>query len=429
MEKFESFRNVKAGYALPKTMRAVVMEGPGFEKLKIKDVPVPVPGPSQILARVDCTTICTSVLKLVSQGSDHPFLYGWDLAKKPLIPGDEGAVTVVLPGRNVAKKFPVGQRLAIQPAVDSAPINNLEMYRDHGKGIDKVAVGYTLQGNYAEYILLTEETIKAGCLVPVPESLPYFGASLSEPISCVVSAQDHHLHLSQKKVTAQREAVKGIRKGGTVIVAGAGPMGRLHMELAMNYSPALIIALDVDDGRLAWVEKNLAPKAAGRSIKLACVNTVKADAVERVKSLAGLSMGDDVIDATGNPASIKVSQQLVGRGGVLNLFGGIPMGSHILPFDTMVIHYKEINITGSSGGGPVDTINTLDLMARKGIDPGFYVSVVGSLDSAIDFLTLVKERRIEGKAVIYPHIGRMEPSFVDYWSQEKEEALLNEKLR
>lgn len=429
----------------PKKMKAVILEGQGFENLKLKEVDVPEPNESQLLAKVDCTTICTSVLKLVSQGSDHPFLYGWDLKKKPIVPGDEGAVTVVRVGRKLEGKYNPGQKFAIQPAVDTAPINNREMYKDNAKGISKVAVGYTLQGHYAEYILITEETINAGCLIPVPsesipsesvpsgispsEDIPAFGVSLSEPVSCVVSSQDHHLHLVQENALSQRVAKKGLKKNGVTVVCGAGPMGRLHIELSLKYGPAKIISVDIDNNRLDWVMKKLSPKAKEKGIELICVNSAETDAVERIKSLTDNAMADDVIDATGNPESVKMSQQLVGRGGVLNLFGGMPKGSHVIPFDTTVIHYREVNITGSSGGGPVDTINTLNAIARHEIDPGLYVSVVGSIDCVIPFLGLVKDRKIEGKAVVYPHIRKTEPVFVDYWSKEREDAFILENSR
>ena len=60
-----------------------------------------------------------------------------------------------------------------------------------------MAVGYTLGGHLAEYVLVSEEILAAGCLLPLPDaSLPYAHAALSEPFSCVISAQDHHVHLT-----------------------------------------------------------------------------------------------------------------------------------------------------------------------------------------------------------------------------------------
>ena len=143
-----------------------------------------------MLARADAAGICTSLIKLVEQGSAHRFLYGWDITRYPLILGDEGSVTLVQVGEELSDRYNPGQRFVIQPAVDHPPINHLEHYRDRARGIDKIAVGYTLPGYLAEYILKTEEVLLAECLNALPDgSLPHAHTALAEPFSCIVSAQ------------------------------------------------------------------------------------------------------------------------------------------------------------------------------------------------------------------------------------------------
>jgi len=77
MSKFEQYRNQKE-FKIPATMQAVICTGVGFENVKVADVPVPPVGDNQLLCRVDAAGVCTSILKLVSQGSKHTFLNGWD---------------------------------------------------------------------------------------------------------------------------------------------------------------------------------------------------------------------------------------------------------------------------------------------------------------------------------------------------------------
>ena len=111
---------------------------------------------------------------MVEQGPHHQLVYGWDLERWPLILGDEGTVTLVEVGSELQKNYHPGERYVIQPAVDHAPINHPERYRDGGRGIHKVAISYTLGGHLAEYILIPEEVLAAGCLLPLPISiLPY----------------------------------------------------------------------------------------------------------------------------------------------------------------------------------------------------------------------------------------------------------------
>ena len=72
------------------------------------------------VARVDAASICTSLIKLVEQGPDHKFIYGRDIARHPLILGDEGAVTLVEVGEELRDRYHPGERYVIQPAVDHA---------------------------------------------------------------------------------------------------------------------------------------------------------------------------------------------------------------------------------------------------------------------------------------------------------------------
>src|ERR1017187_3096141 len=219
---------------LPKEMRAVVLDGIGFSHLGVRNVPTPRPGPKQMLARVDAAGICTSLIKLIEQGPHHPLLAGWDITQFPLILGDEGSVTLVEVGAELPARYSPGHRYVIQPSVDIAPVNHRERYRDNARGVNKVAVGYTLAGHLAEYVLVTEEILAAGCLLPLPDnSLPFAHAALSEPFSCVISAQDHHLHLTQADPLGPRGVVKGLKRGGVTVILGAGAMGRMHVALAM----------------------------------------------------------------------------------------------------------------------------------------------------------------------------------------------------
>ena len=65
--------------------------------------------------------------------------------------------------------------------------------------------------------------------------------------------------------------------------------------------------------------------------------------------LTGHRGADDVVVAVGSKKAIESAQKLVGRGAVLNLFGGLKKGEDIVGIDASAVHYKEINVTGSSG--------------------------------------------------------------------------------
>jgi len=412
---------------LPKEMRALVLDGAGWDHLSVKRVPVPQPRENELLARVDCAGICTSLLKLIDQGPEHPLMYGWDLARYPAILGDEGALTLVEVGEALKDQYRIGERFVLQPSIDHAPIRNVERYAGKGFGVNKVAAGYTLPGHLAAYMLITEEALAAGCFLRLPDqTMPYAHAAITEPISCCVSAQDHHLHLSHSGPLAPRTVEKGIKKGGVMVVIGAGIMGRMHVDVGMSYYPRAIVVSDLIADRLKIVDRLFSAQAEQAGIHLRLVNPGQEDLQAVISGLTGGAGASDVIVAVGSATAIISAQSLVGRGGVLNLFGGLQRGRGTVPFDTLVIHYSEVNVTGSSGGYPWDMVCTLDLMCNGQIEPSSHITCIGDLDHAPDLLRIVKRQEINGKAVVYPHRRAEEILSVERWTSADEALYLIE---
>jgi D-arabinose 1-dehydrogenase-like Zn-dependent alcohol dehydrogenase len=118
------------------------------------------------------------------------------------------------------------------------------------------------------------------------------------------------------------------------------------------------------------------------------------------------------------------AQHLLARYGVLDLFAGLPPGKELIEIDERFVHYQEINITGSSGGGPWDIIETLRLMAAGEIDAAAHIAHIGDLDHAPELLQMARERRVEGKAVVYPHRRTDSIATVPRWSAEDEQRYL-----
>jgi L-iditol 2-dehydrogenase len=412
---------------IPDEMRAVLLDGIGFEHLHIGKVPTPRPGPYQMLARVEAAGICTSLIKLIEQGPDHPLVYGRDLGRWPLILGDEGAITLVQVGAGLQKMYHAGERFVIQPSIDHAPINHLERYRLGGRGIQKIAVSYTLGGHLAEYILIPEEILEAGCLLPLPERwLPHAHACMGEPISCVISAQEHHVHLQQTDGRQERSACKGLKPGGTVVVIGAGAMGRLHVDLALSQHPRLIIVADLINERLDLVTRLFGARAEGLGVGLFPFNPGEGDLNACVAAQTNSLGADDVIVAVGTRQAVETAMDLLGQGGVLDLFGGLKKGDELVGLDARAIHYKSISVTGSSGGSPWDVARALDLMASGGIDPALHITRIGDLEHAIELLNMVKAQRLDGKAVVYPHRRTREIQAVRSWTAADERKYLSQ---
>jgi len=413
---------------IPDTMRAVRLRGKGPENIRVEEVPVPRPNDDQVLVRVDAAGVCTSLLKLVAQGSDHTLINGWDLEEHPTIMGDEGCVTVIAAGRNVAGRYPLGKRYATQPAVDCPPINHRERYTGSGEGMTKVAVGYTLPGHLAEYMLVPEEVIAADCLVPLPsDEIPFFAGALCEPFSCVISAQDRHLHISQETPLSPRVPRLGLLEGGVTMIIGAGPMGKMHAEAALRFSPSHVIVVDLIEERLEWVREVLAAPAQKAGTEL---HAVTPDASQELLREAGGGKGaDDIIVAVGNRGVQIAAQQWLAKGGVLNLFGGLKRGEHVIDVDSLRVHYDEIRLAGSSGGAPADVAEALRMTADGEFDPGLHMSMVGSLEMFPRALEMVRNAETDGKIVLYPQVRHTDLIPTRHWGRAEELAFLKQHAR
>lgn len=93
---------------IPKSMQAVLIEQPG-EPPAIGQVPVPSPGPGQVLVRMAAAPINPSDLGFMrgSYGFQKPF---------PVVPGFEGSGTVVAAGPGLISRFMMGKRVACSAA-------------------------------------------------------------------------------------------------------------------------------------------------------------------------------------------------------------------------------------------------------------------------------------------------------------------------
>ncbi|MFH1378093.1 MAG: alcohol dehydrogenase catalytic domain-containing protein [Planctomycetota bacterium] len=415
-------------YDIPKTMRAVRLHGVGLEALSLDEIPVPVPNDDQLLVRVDAAGVCTSLLKIIAQGPEHKQINGWDVKKFPLIMGDEGAVTVVQPGKNIASQFPAGTRCVIQPAVDHPPIHYRDRFNNNGRGMQRVAVGYTLPGHMADYMLVQEEIIHAECIIPLKDqTIPFFAGALCEPFSCCISAQDRHYHASQPTPTSDRQLVKGLKRGGITMIVGSGPMGRFQAEAALRFKPKHLVIVDVRAERLDWVKQHIKPDAEKAGVQFhAIINDEVPAFLDTVANGLGV---DDIVVAVGHRGVQIEAQQWLAKDGVVNLFGGLKRGEHILDLDAIRVHYDEIHVVGSSGGSPADMIESLRMVSTGEFKAGRYLSMVGSLDQAPVALEKIRLGETDGKIVLYPQVKNMALTPVNGWTRKEEIAFIEGNKR
>jgi hypothetical protein len=69
VDQFIEVKTMTAKFVIPEEMRALVLDGTGFEHLQVRKVPTPRPGPGQMLARVEAAGICTSLTNWFMDGT------------------------------------------------------------------------------------------------------------------------------------------------------------------------------------------------------------------------------------------------------------------------------------------------------------------------------------------------------------------------
>jgi propanol-preferring alcohol dehydrogenase len=87
-------------------------EGPDFT-VTVETVPVPTPGPNDVLIKLNCTGICYSDIHYMMNDIGAPKMSELGVHS----PGHEGAGVVVKVGENVTN-FKVGDRAGIKPLMD-----------------------------------------------------------------------------------------------------------------------------------------------------------------------------------------------------------------------------------------------------------------------------------------------------------------------
>jgi alcohol dehydrogenase len=147
-----------------------------------------------------------------------------------------------------------------------------------------------------------------------------------------------------------------IQPGSVVAIVGAGPVGLAALLTAQLYSPAEIIAIDLDDNRL---------EVAKRFGATSGVNSRDGKAVEAIMKLTDGRGVDTAIEAVGVPATFELCEQIIGPGGTI-----ANIGVHGAKVDLHLEQLWDRNITITAR--LVDTVSTpmlLKTVRAKTIDP------------------------------------------------------------
>jgi len=230
---------------VPANMRALQMRGIG--DLALTELPVPTPGPRDLLIRTLAATICTSDLHDLAR---NPF----NIAL-PRVLGHESAGIIVACGVAVRNLLP-GTRVAVHPAVPCGECT--ECARGFGHLCTRMGhLGYDRDGAFAEYFVQRSDRVR-----PMPDQMPPVLGALLEPVA----------------VCLQAVARGGTVRGRDVLVVGDGPFGNIIARL-LSRAAARVTVLGREPFRLAQIrgaETTIVPPKASFDIAILAVSSAEA---------------------------------------------------------------------------------------------------------------------------------------------------------
>jgi L-iditol 2-dehydrogenase len=225
-------------------MKAAVLHAPG--DLRVEDVPVPEIGGTEVLVKVGAAGICGSDIGRVMVTGTYRF---------PTIPGHEFAGSVAAVGADV-EGLAVGDTVAVAPLI---PCRRCQWCQAGKFSLcdDYDFVGSRRDGAFAQFICAP-----AANVLKVPDGVSPEIAATIEPAAIIL----HGIHKLDVKL------------GDAVAVVGCGALGFFALQFAKLSGARLLIAVDVDEEKLALARE------VGADI---CINPSKVEAVAAIRQATG----------------------------------------------------------------------------------------------------------------------------------------------
>ena len=294
--------------------------------LELRQVPVPVPGPGEVLIKIHKTAIC---------GTDV-HIYDWNEwsaqhVKPPMVIGHEyvGEIAEMGPG---VTGFEIGQRVSGEGHITCGHCRNC-----HNGNIqwckDTRSVGVDRDGAFAEYVCIPATNVIR------------IDPSLDEDVVAMFDAVGNATHT----------ALMFNLVGEDVLITGEGPIGILATAICKYAGARRVIVTDLNDYRLGLAHKMGAD---------AVVNTSR-DNLEEAMSKEGLVEGFDVgLEMSGSGAALKQMLSVMRNGGKISLLG---LGNGPINLDMNLIIGKGLTLQGIYGR-KLDNWHQMSYMVQGGLD-------------------------------------------------------------
>jgi propanol-preferring alcohol dehydrogenase len=339
---------------MPESMKAAVVRAFGAP-LTIEDVPVPAPGPGEVLVQIHACGVCHTDL--------HAAEGDWPVKPSvPFIPGHEGAGTVVALGAGVTR-LKEGDRVGIAWLHDACGccehcVGGWETLCESQHNS-----GYGVNGAFAEYAIGS-----AAYVVRLPDAIDAVSIA---PILCA-------------GVTTYKGIKEtGARPGEWIAISGIGGLG----HVAVQYAKAMglyVAAIDVGAEKLALA------KTLGADI---AVDAKSDDAVAQVIKATGGGAHGVLVTAVSLPA-FNQALKMVRRRGTVSLVG-LPPGDFQAPVFDVVL--KRITVRGSIVGTRNDLAEAIAFAAAGKVQAHVHRARLDDINRVFSDL---KAGRVDGRVVL-----------------------------
>ena len=310
---------------IPKMMDAIVKPVAGVG-LELRRVPVPEPGPGEVLIKVHKTAIC---------GTDV-HIYDWtpwsaEHVKPPMVIGHEYVGEIAALGAGVTG-LSVGMRVSGEGHITCGHCRNCHTGNIQWCKNTK-SVGVDRDGAFAEYVCIPEKNV----IMIDPQ--------LDEDVVAFFDAFGNATHT----------ALMFNLVGEDVLITGAGPIGVIACGICKYAGARRVVITDMNEYRLDLARKMGADAA---------VNVAKEDLQEVMKQ-QGLVEGFDVgLEMSGSGAAFKQLLSVMRNGGKVSLLG---LGNGPISLDMNLIIGKGLTLQGIYGR-KMDNWHQMSYMVQGGLD-------------------------------------------------------------
>ncbi|NTS33792.1 L-threonine 3-dehydrogenase [Phyllobacterium sp. BT25] len=290
-------------------------------------VPVPEPGPNDVLIKVRKSAIC---------GTDV-HIYNWDKWAQatipvPMVVGHEFSGEIAEIGSAVTK-YTVGQRVSGEGHIVCGTCRNCRAGRGH-LCRNTLGVGVHRPGSFGEYLCIPEANV-----VPIPDDVPDEIAAIFDPFGNAV-----HTALSFDLV------------GEDVLVTGAGPIGIMGALVAKRSGARKVVITDINPSRLALAQK------LGIDYVVDASKQNLADVMREIGMTEGFDVG---LEMSGAAPAFRDMIDKMNNGGKIAILGIAPTGFEI---DWNKVIFKMLNLKGIYGREMFETWYKMIAFVQGGLD-------------------------------------------------------------